>query len=194
MILRNSRDHKLRSDRGFCCREKMASIIGVSSIYNTPSLELHKRATTVTGATTSVSLQLLDNKSHFNNVLRAHLSNNGSGTFKSGFKPRVSFVPSAIASPNSSVLSEEAFKGIGRGFSDKDPLDDVIESDDYDDDSVTEASSAAENEDELDISKLDLPSRLVDSLRARGITRLFPIQVSFFFLVTDTASFSIFIV
>ncbi|KAF7805003.1 DEAD-box ATP-dependent RNA helicase 3, chloroplastic [Senna tora] len=134
----------------------MSSVIGVSSIYQTPSLELYKRATTTTPATTSISLQVSDNKSHFNNVLRAHLTNNAS----------------AIATPNSSVLSEEAFKGIGRGFSDKDPLDDVIQDEDYGDDSENDA----DNDDELDVTKLGLPSRLVDSLHNRGITHLFPIQ------------------
>ncbi|XP_058750139.1 DEAD-box ATP-dependent RNA helicase 3, chloroplastic-like isoform X2 [Vicia villosa] len=36
--------------------------------------------------------------------------------------------------------------------------------------------TASLNADELDISKLDLPSQIVDSLRERGITQLFPIQ------------------
>ncbi|KAI9099174.1 hypothetical protein K1719_024941 [Acacia pycnantha] len=157
----------------------MSSVIGVSSVYQTPSLEL-KRATTSIGATTSLSFQFSDNKSHFNNVLRAHLSNSGCGNFKSGTKPRASFVPSSIATPNSSVLSEEAFKGLGGGFSDKDSLDDVTENDDYGYDFETEASSAVDSGEELDISKLGLPSRLVESLQQRGITHLFPIQVSFF--------------
>lgn len=181
MVSTNSRNQKFNKDRGFCCCEhSMSSVIGCSSIYQTPSLELYKRPTTTTSATTSISLQSLDSKSHFNNVLRAHLCNNGGGNFKVGFKPRLSFVHSAIATPNSSVLSEEAFKGLGRGFSDdEDPLDDEIQNEDYGDDSETEDSSVADNDDELDVSKLGLPSRLVDSLQTRGITHLFPIQVSF---------------
>ena len=158
---------------------KMASFIGVSSIYPTPAPELTKKATT----TTSVSLQSLDNKSHFNNLLRAHLSSSGIGNFKSGSKPRVNFVPSAIATPNSSLLSEEAFKGLGEGFSDEDRLDDVSENEDFGYDSESETSSAA-NVDELDISKLGLPSRLVDSLLKRGISHLFPIQVCHIFSLT----------
>ncbi|KAK4273350.1 hypothetical protein QN277_021770 [Acacia crassicarpa] len=154
----------------------MSSVIGVSSIYQTPSLELSKRATTSIGATTSLSFQFSDNKSHFNSVLRAHLSNSGCGNLKSGTKPRASFVPSSIATPNSSVLSEEAFKGLGGGFSDKDSLDDVTENDDYGYDFETEASSAVDSGEELDISKLGLPPRLVESLQQRGITHLFPIQ------------------
>ena len=146
----------------------MASFIGVSSIYPTPAPELTKKAT----ATTSVSLQLLD-KSHFSNFLRAHLSSSGSGNFKSGLKPRVNFVPSTIATPNSSLLSEEAFKGLGGGFSDEEGLDDVSENEDLGYYSEFETSSAA-NVDELDISKLGLPSRLVDSLLKREITHLFP--------------------
>ncbi|MED6109875.1 hypothetical protein PIB30_037532 [Stylosanthes scabra] len=145
----------------------MTSFIGVSSIYQTPSttLELHKRPPL---PTSSLSL---DTKSHFNNVLRAHLStNNAKGTFK----PTLTFVPSAIATPNSSVLSEEAFKGIGSG-------DDFLENDDDDDflggfGSETDDGSAAPSSEELDVAKLGLPSRLVDSLSKRGITELFPIQ------------------
>ncbi|XP_061366185.1 DEAD-box ATP-dependent RNA helicase 3, chloroplastic-like isoform X1 [Gastrolobium bilobum] len=135
------------------------SIVGVSSIYQTPtpSVELYKRSTS------SVRLQFLDSKSHFNNLLRAHRH--------FGFKPTLTFVPSAIATPNSSLLSEEAFKGIGRGFDDD---DDAQNDDDFGFSSETDASSP--NPDELDISKLGLPSRLVDSLRNRGITHLFPIQ------------------
>ncbi|KAI4349842.1 hypothetical protein L6164_010391 [Bauhinia variegata] len=153
----------------------MASITGVSSILQTPALEPYKRATT-TGTTNSVSLQLSDNKSHFNDVLRAHLRNNCTGNFKSGFKPRFSFVPSAIATPNSSLLSEEAFKSIiGGGFSDDDSLGDVSGNEDYDYESETGASAVA-TEDELDISNLSLPQRLVDALNKRGITHLFPIQ------------------
>ncbi|KAG4913819.1 hypothetical protein JHK82_054406 [Glycine max] len=135
-----------------------SSIIGVSSIYQTPPLELYQRPSTA--STSSVRLQSLDSKSHFNNLLRAHRHSTGPG-----LKPTPSFVPSAVATPNSSLLSEEAFKGLAREF-------------DQNDDQFTRASSAAEsvNPDELDISKLDLPSRLVESLRSRGITQLFPIQ------------------
>ncbi|KAJ7977779.1 DEAD-box ATP-dependent RNA helicase [Quillaja saponaria] len=155
----------------------MASIIGVSSIYQTPVLELYKK-TTPTTTTPSVLLQLPDNKVHFNSVIRAHYTNNGSGSLKTGFKPRISFVPSAIATPNSSVLSEEAFKGMGGGFSDKNPLDELSGSEDfeYESESETEPSSAAISEDELAITNLGLPQRLVDSLHNRGITHLFPIQ------------------
>ncbi|KAJ7973179.1 DEAD-box ATP-dependent RNA helicase [Quillaja saponaria] len=150
----------------------MASIIGVSSIYQTPVLELLKKTITPTSNTPSVSLQLSDNKSRFNNVMRAHFTNNGSG----GFKPRMSLVPSAIATPNSSLLSEEAFKGLGGGFSDKDPLDELSGSEDFEYESEIEPSLAATSEDELAISNLGLPQRLVDSLQSRGITHLFPIQ------------------
>ncbi|WVZ08220.1 hypothetical protein V8G54_021566 [Vigna mungo] len=81
--------------------------------------------------------------------------------------PTPTFLPSAIATPNSSLLSEEAFKGLGRHF---DQTDHQFE---HSSDSL---SAEPSNSDELDISKLDLPSRLVDSLKSRGITHLFPIQ------------------
>ncbi|XP_061370986.1 DEAD-box ATP-dependent RNA helicase 3, chloroplastic isoform X2 [Gastrolobium bilobum] len=130
-----------------------SSILGVSSIYQSPSLELHKRAT----PTPSISLQSsLDNKSRcFNTLLRANTNN----------KPTLCFVPSAIATPNSSILSEEAFK----------VLDNVSGDDQFGYGYETETPVSV-SVDELDISKLGLPSRLVDSLQKRGITSLFPIQ------------------
>lgn len=140
----------------------MASIIGVSSIYHQTPCELYKRAAapiTTTTATSSgsssspcVSLAFPERqRPHFNSVLRA----------------RSVFATQAIATPNS-VLSEEAFKGLG-DFS-KDSLDSESE---YD--SETEAAEPA-NEDELALSKLGLPRRLVDTLERRGISSLFPIQ------------------
>lgn len=146
---------------------KMASLIGVSSIYQTPALELYQRPNAT--STSSVRLQCLDSKSHFNNLLRAHRHSPGP-TFKTGLKPTPTFLPSAIATPNSSLLSEEAFKGLGRHF---DQTDHQFEH------SSGSLPAEPSNSDELDISKLDLPSRLVDSLKSRGITHLFPIQVRF---------------
>ncbi|XP_039029290.1 DEAD-box ATP-dependent RNA helicase 3, chloroplastic-like [Hibiscus syriacus] len=92
-------------------------------------------------------------------------------TFKSQFNALVvggspllgcfnhSLVPRAVATPNS-VLSEQAFEGL--------PL--------HQDDDVYDSESEATNGDELDVSKLGLPQRLVDTLVKRGITHLFPIQ------------------
>ncbi|KAK7337626.1 hypothetical protein VNO77_18209 [Canavalia gladiata] len=147
---------------------KMASLVGVSSIHQTPSIELYKRpTTTTTTSTSSVRLQCLDAKSHFHNVLRAH-RHSALHNLKMGLKPTVSFVPSAIASPNSSLLSEEAFKGLGRGFHEAQNDDEFG----Y----ASESESSSTNPDELDISKLGLPSNLVTSLQNRGINQLFPIQ------------------
>jgi ATP-dependent RNA helicase DDX21 len=152
----------------------MASFIGVSSIYQTPTLDLYRR----TAATTTPLLSLpLCDKSHFNKVLKAHntsqktFSFHSTGTLRSGSKQQsLGFLPSAIATPNSSVLSEEAFKGLGGGFA-EDSLDDFY-------DSEAEPSSAASaDQDELALSKLGMPHRLVDTLEKRGITHLFPIQV-----------------
>ncbi|XP_059456203.1 DEAD-box ATP-dependent RNA helicase 3, chloroplastic [Corylus avellana] len=151
----------------------MASFIGVSSIYQTPTLDLYRR----TAATTTPLLSLpLCDKSHFNKVLKAYntsqktFSFHSTGTLRSGSKQQsLGFLPSAIATPNSSVLSEEAFKGLGGGFA-EDSLDDYY-------DSEAEPSSAASaDQDELALSKLGMPHRLVDTLEKRGITHLFPIQ------------------
>ncbi|XP_057500941.1 uncharacterized protein LOC130784976 isoform X2 [Actinidia eriantha] len=85
----------------------------------------------------------------------------------------VSFVPSAVATPNSSVLSEEAFKRLDRF--DKESLN--VSDADYDsEDEAT--SSGADSEEELAISELGLPHRLVESLENRWITQLFPIQIT----------------
>ena len=98
-------------------------------------------------------------------------------------------VASAIATPNS-VLSEEAFKGLqGRSLGaskseseDEDVFEDdedQFEEEDDDEEFAIENSPAADG-DELAIASLGLPPQLVDSLHKRGITRLFPIQVSRF--------------
>ncbi|KAF3454763.1 hypothetical protein FNV43_RR05211 [Rhamnella rubrinervis] len=148
----------------------MASILGVSSIYQTPSLELYRRlaaSSTTPQLNPSSSSLAFPDRSHFNGVFRAYNNCNN----KSGSRHGLGLVPSAIATPNS-VLSEEAFKGLG-DFS-KDSLDVSDDDDNYD--SEAEPSSSADDDDELAVSKLGLPNRLVDSLRQRGITHLFPIQ------------------
>ncbi|KAK4476782.1 hypothetical protein RD792_015942 [Penstemon davidsonii] len=132
-----------------------SSIIGVSSIYQTNPA---KKPT----STTPLSL-------HFSNPFRSLSS---SAKFKSN-----SLVSSAVATPNSSVLSEEAFKGLG-GFGDS--LDNDVSESEYEDllsegeEQVGEIKAL--NQNELDMTKLGLPKRLVDTLETRGITQLFPIQ------------------
>ncbi|KAJ0079930.1 hypothetical protein Patl1_24682 [Pistacia atlantica] len=114
----------------------MSSILGVSS---TLFLEVSaKRA-----ATSSLfrSLPLAD-KSHFNALIA---SNNKPLVLKSS---GLSFVPSAIATPNN-VLGEEAFKGLGDFSDNSDSLDE-----DY------ESENVSTDDDELAISKLGLPGRL----------------------------------
>jgi ATP-dependent RNA helicase DDX21 len=79
----------------------------------------------------------------------------------------------AIASPNS-VLSEHAFKRLGLGGS-----DDEDDEADYGSDQEGAAGEALQGDaDELAISRLGLPDQLVATLEKRGITHLFPIQVS----------------
>ena len=144
---------------------KMTSFIGVSSIYQTPTLELYRRTTPTTAATK-------DNKSllHFNYVLKAYYNTNTNQTHKPHHS--LSLVPSAIATSNSSVLSEEAFKGLGA-------LDAYYDDDDDDNNNSSGAATSTSPEDdhELAVSELGLPQRLVQSLHTRGITHLFPIQV-----------------
>lgn len=136
------------------------SIVGVSSIYQTnPSVELSRRPT----ATPPLSLPFSNEKSYFHVRLRHGVSSSSP------------FLASAVVTPNTSVLSEEAFKGIG-GLG-KDSLN--VSDNEYESE-VEDDESRAENEDELSVSKLGLPHRLVEALEKRGITQLFPIQVPFF--------------
>lgn len=145
-----------------------SSIIGVSSVYRATALELSRRT-----SPPSFSLQFCD-KAHLG-VLKAPLQRVLlDGSLKRTFNQGIS----AIATPNS-VLSEEAFKGLG-GFS-EDSLDVTDTDDDYDPE--IESSGAAQ-EDELALSQLGLPQRLVDTLQQRGITHLFPIQVCSHFFVS----------
>ncbi|KAF9621565.1 hypothetical protein IFM89_022919 [Coptis chinensis] len=85
------------------------------------------------------------------------------------------FIPSAIATPNSnsSLLSEEAFKGLGT-FSKNDEYESEEEEEEDSDDSAVQVDN--DNDDQLSVTNLGLPRLLVQSLHKRGITHLFPIQ------------------
>ncbi|CAL0320903.1 unnamed protein product [Lupinus luteus] len=135
-----------------------SSIIGVSSIYQTPSLQRQQqRNPSVSLKPLSFHNNINNDNSHFNTLLRAHLYNR-----------RIS----AIATNNSSLLAEEALHGLGFD----DVTDDNDDFDSFDFENENENPPATISTDELDVSKLDLPSRLVESLKKRGITHLFPIQ------------------
>lgn len=84
---------------------------------------------------------------------------------------------SAVATPSSSVLSEEAFKGLGEIERYGDDLS-LSESDDGFGD--VGSNKIQVSVDEIDIIKLGLPQKLVQTLADKGITELFPIQVSVF--------------
>ncbi|KAL1831873.1 hypothetical protein ACET3Z_001524 [Daucus carota] len=95
---------------------------------------------------------------------------------KASFKPSFqtsSFVASAVATPSSSVLSEEAFKGLGEIERYGDDLS-LSESDDGFGD--VGSNKIQVSVDEIDIIKLGLPQKLVQTLAEKGITELFPIQ------------------
>lgn len=138
----------------------MASIVGVSSLYQVPSssssVELSKRLSL------PVSARPLKPSSSCGN------------TFPLPLKTCL-FIPSAIATPNNSVLSEEAFRGID-GFS-KDALEEYSGEEEEEEFSEGDETGSEEaGEDELAISNLGLPPVLVQTLHKRGITHLFPIQ------------------
>lgn len=174
------------------CRSLTPSIICHGQSLETsrkPTPTAAAAAVCAASAGTVVSLSFLE-KPHFNSLLCS--SNEGHvrrpfGSFESGCVKRrglrrslSSFVTSAIATPNS-VLSEEAFKKLGTGGFSESEID-VSEDEGGFVSEGGEAKSASE--DELALSKLGLPQRLVESLGKRGITHLFPIQVCFvpFFL------------
>ncbi|KAK1386302.1 RNA helicase [Heracleum sosnowskyi] len=94
-------------------------------------------------------------------------------SLKASFGP-TSFLVSAIATPNSSVLSEEAFKGLNGFVKDyKKDLNFSESNDDFDDMGSVNIQVSV---DEVDINKLGLPQKLVQTLAEKGITELFPIQ------------------
>lgn len=151
-----------------------SSIIGVSSIYhkNPSQIEhLSRKITTPTTTTTTTSATLLrsTDKTHFTSLISTVRVTGAGGC--SGF------VTSATATPNS-ILSDKAFKGLGVFDENSSSVDDSDT--EYDDGSEIENKEDDNDDDELAITKLGLPKRLVESLEKREITRLFPIQVIFF--------------
>ncbi|KAJ0980501.1 hypothetical protein J5N97_008756 [Dioscorea zingiberensis] len=136
----------------------MAYIVGVSSLYQAPSLEVNRRLT----------------PSPFQRLSIAKLSEPCCCSVRSSRQTATPLVTSAIAT-TSSVLSEEAFKGLG-DFSDS-PLESEEEEEegDYGSDGFT-SEVAGSGDDENSIANLGLPQQLVSSLEKRGITQLFPIQ------------------
>lgn len=125
----------------------MASLLGTSSLFLSPSIELAK---------TSVPL-----KPHLLS-LRAKLR---------------SPLPLAVASPNSvnSLLSEEAFKKF-RNLSDS-RLGEDEEEDYGSELEMEQYGELEKDAEELAIANLGLPQVLVKNLEKRNITHLFPIQV-----------------
>ncbi|EEE60225.1 hypothetical protein OsJ_13207 [Oryza sativa Japonica Group] len=80
----------------------------------------------------------------------------------------------AIASPNS-VLSEHAFKRLQLSDEEEEEEEGAYGSDE---EGVEAVGGGEGDEDELAIARLGLPEQLVSTLEKRGITHLFPIQVS----------------
>ncbi|CAI9287248.1 unnamed protein product [Lactuca saligna] len=147
-----------------------SSIIGVSVYHKNPSLEQLSRKIAAPAA--PVHLPRSADKTHFTSLkVTSRLKPNSAGVGGGS-----AFVTSATAAPNS-VLSENAFKGFGV-FDEDSSLDDSDR--EYSDESESEASIVdagnVADDDELSITKLGLPQRLVQSLEKREITRLFPIQ------------------
>ncbi|KAK4802477.1 hypothetical protein SAY86_000680 [Trapa natans] len=149
-----------------------STVTGLSFFCHAQSPDLSKKAAPLLSAS-SVSLPFAE-KPHFNSLVTGPCTDGNARRHFGGLKGSLSgFVPCAIATPNS-VLSEEAFKNLGRGFSEDDEGDGVSENEeDY---VLGNDGSDGVNEDELALSMLGLPQRLVETLEKRGITHLFPIQ------------------
>lgn len=171
----------------------MASVLGVSSSLQALSLEVSRRVPMPLPAALSSS-----SSSFFNSVDRTHFlglpgsKNSSKRTIESLLKRYCTefhvheftkFLPSpvlksstfqssaAVSSPNS-IISEEAFKGLG--LSSGGGLD---LSDDYDyEDGIGNNVLVDSDEGNLDLRSLNLSPELVQALANRGITQLFPIQ------------------
>ncbi|CAN1161692.1 DEAD-box ATP-dependent RNA helicase 3, chloroplastic [Linum perenne] len=153
-----------------------SSGIGVTSIFHTSSsTELAtRRATTPTTITSSClfPLTIPDKPPVTSLLVKGRGSGGGGGVGRPAFLlVEGGFRRHTITSVSSSnsLLTEQAFNGLG-GFSD---FDDVDSDEDFENGSAAIGTSGT---DELDIRKLGLPARLVESLEKRGITSLFPIQ------------------
>lgn len=135
-----------------------SSIIGVSTVYQSPSLQTIPRKCPIPPLTLPLS-----EKAHFNALKSRNLKG----------------ISSAIATSNS-VFSEEAFKVLTGEFSKGsfgEELD-VEEEGEFESEGegLGEAEDEGAGEDELHVAKLGLPEKLVESLTKRRITQLFPIQ------------------
>jgi len=142
-----------------------SSIVGVSTVYQSPSLLTIPRKYPIPPVTLPLSEKTLLNSLKARNL---------------------KWVSSAIATPNS-VFSEEAFKVLTGEFS-KASFDEEFDADEEGElgsegEGLGDADSEGTGEDELDVEKLGLPEKLVESLTKRGITQLFPIQVYVPFVV-----------
>ncbi|CAN0897465.1 DEAD-box ATP-dependent RNA helicase 3, chloroplastic [Linum grandiflorum] len=152
-----------------------SSGIGVTCcIFHTSSTELAtRRATTSPTITSSCLFPLtIPDKPPVSSLIAKGRGIGGGGVGRPTFllleRHTTTSVSSSIASSNS-LLTEQAFSGLGGGF---DGFDGV----DSDDDLPNDPALGTSGTEELDIRNLGLPARLVESLEKRGITNLFPIQ------------------
>ncbi|XP_020099826.1 DEAD-box ATP-dependent RNA helicase 3, chloroplastic isoform X1 [Ananas comosus] len=157
----------------------MASIIGVSSLYPSPSPDLSRRVFPFPSPSPSTP-----EKPHFCGLRASTTKGFGAcfcalGRSRPAKQLSLLIPPSAVASPNS-VLSEEAFRGLG-GFSSSSLVGDEEEEEGGGEEYGSEADESEGesydgSDEELAIANLGLPRQLVASLEKRGITHLFPIQ------------------
>ncbi|KAK8951250.1 hypothetical protein KSP39_PZI003756 [Platanthera zijinensis] len=148
----------------------MASVISVSSFFHNfatvSSVELPRRAS-VSPSVTSFHFEKHNVCMPWTSPAAAARGIDFSQSLLRSSRGPPLYVPSAIATPNS-VLSEEAFKGLG-GFKGSSSLEE-------DDDYPSFGEDKKGDKEELDVSRLGLPDQLVDILKKREITHLFPIQ------------------
>ncbi|KAJ0916191.1 putative RNA helicase transcription factor interactor and regulator CCHC(Zn) family [Helianthus annuus] len=138
----------------------MASIIGVSSLYQLPTKP------------TTLSPPFISPKPHFISLptLKHNIAGGASSSSSSS-----SFVASTVSARNS-VISEDLFEGLAL-------FDKASSLEDGGGDNVSEFQASIDDvndggggDDELAVSRLGLPQKLVETLEKRGITKLFPIQ------------------
>uniref|UniRef100_A0A0D6R213 RNA helicase n=1 Tax=Araucaria cunninghamii TaxID=56994 RepID=A0A0D6R213_ARACU len=148
----------------------MASVMSISSSLQGLSLEVSRKLPAPFSAISSLSSSI--NSVERVQFLGLKVTSRRRSLHLHGLKCWEAHRADAVASPNSSIVTEEAFKGLGLSSGGVLNLD--SDSDYSEDESDVESGSS--DGDDLAIASLDLPTSVVEALAKRGITRLFPIQ------------------
>eukprot|EP01018_Ginkgo_biloba_P021900 Gb_04849 [translate_table: standard] len=147
----------------------MASVVGATSTLQALSLELSKRISRpFSPSSSSATFLFLGEKGAFSGLPLPKLATKRIGALNRADEHEIirtfAFKTAAVASTNS-ILTKEDFEGIEFGSNDNLSYF-----------GSETGSEPEDDENNLDIAKLDLPEELVQALAKRGITALFPVQ------------------